>query len=198
MINRKIIKIIVPILVVLFCPIFNALAFNEDDVVKSAEHVVSLWKIKSDYYDFVHVDKSAFPNYIWTIHRFFPHKDSFSYDVTKTTSLVTPYVLKISFKAKGYGNSDSSRADLQFGSHKLGFSTKEKAATCISDSDFNYNRRTVIPELSIWDLTVYYAFQKENWIFKNVGHHRKGEMTELLKSEATRELFIIPVKNESN
>jgi hypothetical protein len=197
MIKRKTIKIIVPLVITLFCPVYNVLALTEPDITESADSVVTLWKTKSDYYDFVHLDKSVFPINIWTINRFFPQKNTFSYDVKKTDSLVSPYVLEIHFKAKSFSNLESPRADLKLSGHIVGFTTKEKAATSISDSDFNDVRGPINPALSpllIREVVLYYAFQKGNWVFKNADHNRKGELTELLQSEATNDLFIIPVR----
>ena len=86
-----------------------------------------------------------------------------SYDIQKTSSIVSPYVLIISGKAKWDHNFASKRADVYSEVYEMnyGFSTEEKAIQNTSEDDFGNDIK------KIYDFKIFYSYQEGSWIFKN-------------------------------
>lgn len=171
-------------------------AISEDKLVSSAEKVVSLWQ-KLFSKDVILLGGSSSDNFRWAT-KMHLIEDSFSYDVKRTDSIVSPYQLIINFKINYLGtNLDSPNANgiyLSSSNKTYGFKTAEDALKHMNEEDLkDYSFKMV------FDLQIYYALQKGSWVFKdgNENFNRyigRSGMTKKENLHLFKDLFKIPVK----
>ena len=191
-------------------------AINEDKVISSAEKVVNKWEevlMKGVYI----VSLTAFcEKDTWKVNKPTPIKGSFSYDIRKTDSIITPYQLIISFKSligenKNSPNANSTKIEDKWSGTipitttkvevKCGFKTIQDALNHIEPTDFK-NKTFDNKDDHIFDLVINYSFQKNSWIFKGgnrefmayIGYFIEGALKQKENDRYFKDLIEIPVK----
>ena len=135
----------------------SASAFAEvQEIVSSGERLMGLWQdMLSGECQFVHQYKPAY--YGVDKYRFIA--ESFRFDIQRTTSLVSPYRLTISFKAEYKSNEQSPSANAtSFQGQRFGFKTAAQAEANVAAGDFG--------EGHIFDYSIFYVYQSGFWIYK--------------------------------
>ena len=144
-------------------------AINEDNVVSSAEKVVSRWEeMLSHDINLLCYHEGKAVWYVEVVH-FIP--GSMSFNVEKMSSIVTPYRLTVSFIINSKVNLYSPNANSE---DKFGFENKEDAFKHIKENDFRFLPPGVsTPEIESeiqsepYELSCFYAFQKGSWVLKH-------------------------------
>lgn len=161
----KKIKLIVIIFFLLFIVnVSSSWAISEDRVESSAEDLVGKWEklISKEpsllyYYD----DMGA-----WSVTKIHLVSGSLGFDIRRTNSIVTPYRLIIYLKTNFSGNDGSPNANfVKSNGNKFGFKTAKDALNNTKPIDLSMDSFKGIP--FEYDLAIYYAFQKNFWVFKN-------------------------------
>jgi hypothetical protein len=144
-------------------------SINEDNVVSSAEKVVSRWEelLSQDINVLCHHRGNA----VWYVEVVHLVPGSMSFDVEKTSSIVTPYRLIVNFIINSKDNLYSPNAN---GEDKIGFKNKEDAFKHMKENDFRiFPPGISTPEIELemqsdsHELRCYYAFQKGSWVLKH-------------------------------
>ena len=132
-------------------------AISNDILIKSAEKIVSDWeKLLSKDHLFASGEYDCWGVYRSTI------SGPLSYDIQKTDSIVSPYILIISGKVQWDQNLSSQHADKysEVENENFGFTTKEKALAHITEKDFGIDTQRV------YNLKIIYSYQKGSWVLK--------------------------------
>ena len=141
-----------------------AWAVDEAQLTASSEKVVDAWaKLLSQNVDLV----SYYRNGYWSIRRHKLIPGSMSYDIKKTDSIVSPYMLIVSFSTSFMDNGLSPNANGYFDKSLrkwFGFSSAEEAFAKTKLEDFPPDFRGKVG--GDLDLSVRYAYQKGVWVLK--------------------------------
>jgi len=163
---KKIQFITIGFFLIFLSNVTSSWAKNEDNVVSSAEKVVSRWEeMLSQDINLLCYHRGKAVWYVEVVHLI---PGSMSFDVEKMSSIVTPYRLTVSFIINSKENLYSPNAN---GEDKFGFKNKEDAFNHMKENDFRFFPPGVsTPKIeseiqySLHELRCYYAFQKGSWV----------------------------------
>ena len=132
-------------------------AVSEENLIVSAKKIVQQWSglLKKDH-------STVSGEYdTWCVYRSALIGD-LSYDIQKTNSIVSPYLLIITGKAQWGSNLDSPNADnpSEVFDNNQGFTTKEKALQNVKESDF------IGDSVRYYDIRIYYTLREDVWTMK--------------------------------
>jgi hypothetical protein len=174
---------------------------DEAKLASSGEKVVEAWgKLLSNNVDLVSYDRlpDARSGY-WAVRRHKFIDGSMAYDVKKTDSLVSPYMLIVSFKTLFLDNASSPNANGHYDNFLrkwFGFKTVEEALSNTKSIDFPPDPKGRVGR--DLDLKVYYAYQKGIWVLKGGDRYFKFNFEKHLTSKENghyfKELLAIPVE----
>lgn len=151
------------------CTTSYAQSAGEVKIKRSAEKVVDAW---SEVFAQKHLLVSG-EGGIWCAYRS-RIDGGVSYDIRKTDSIISPYLLIISGSAEWASNLESPKATRynEMKSANFGFNTKEEAMQNVSENDFlGGTKRTYRIELP-------YALQEGYWVLKAPNHDFLRFLTE--------------------
>ncbi|MBG0789660.1 MAG: hypothetical protein H0S80_04090 [Desulfovibrionaceae bacterium] len=150
-----------------FCLLLPAISYGkmtDDEVVESAESVVSIWQSELDRGLDILFHHTEYNEY-FCVRTF--QGGAVSYDVRKTDSLVSPYKLIIVLSTFFKDNTKSPRADgPEFQGIHYGFKTADQAVQADTSADFS--------PISPIELKGMYAFQGGQWVLKAGDTNFKG------------------------
>jgi hypothetical protein len=155
------IKLVSIVFIVIFLSnVTSSWAISEDKVESSAEKIVSRWE-KLLMKGFNCVWQHELGDEHWIVHRLFPVKGSFAYDIQKKFSVISPYQLIISFESKFGDNmkSPNTNSVSKYTQKKDGFKTAKDALRHTSLKDFK-----VVDYIGAY--SIFYVFQKKSWVYK--------------------------------
>ena len=160
--NNKIFRIIFTVFCLLLIQSNLVFSANEEKVVSSGEKIAETWNanFKKDI-DVVNKFRDAG----WGVRRYKLIEGTFSYDVIKTDSLTSPYMLLIKFKTCLTDNCGSPNANGNYSEilkKQYCFKTIEDALNNVQLTDFADSRCDYLQ----YDHQINYAYQKGKWIFK--------------------------------
>jgi len=163
---KKIQFITIGFFLIFLSNVTSSWAKNEDNVVSSAEKVVSRWEeMLSQDINLLCYHRGKAVWYVEVVHLI---PGSMSFDVEKMSSIVTPYRLTVSFIINSKENLYSPNAN---GEDKFGFKNKEDAFNHMKENDFRFFPPGVsTPKIESeiqsnpHELRCYYAFQKGSWV----------------------------------
>jgi hypothetical protein len=171
-------------------------AIDETKLVSSAEKVVEAWgKVLSKEVDLVSYTSSGY----WRVRRHKLIDGTLSYDIKKTDSIVSPYMLIVGFKTFFMDNDSSPNAKGYYDQNLkkwYGFKTAEEALTNTNPIDF-------APDITgrrglDLDLKVHYAYQKVIWVLKGGNRLFGFNFSEHLYSKENghyfKDLLSIPIE----
>lgn len=153
---------------------------STDEVVRSAEEIVTYWdRVVSKEYTIVDGNDG-----VWGVYRS-KSLSPLKYDIRKTDSLVSPYMLIMSFKAKWDNNYDSINANLksEVFDNNFGFTSKEDAIKNTTEKDYMGSKPRK------YDCVIYYSYQKNRWVFNRSNSDFKGYINENSSVEMKNAIF---------
>ena len=163
------------------------LAATSEMLVLSAEKIVQAWSVLLNQdYSLIEGDGGS-----WGVYRsvFLP---PLKYDVKRTDSLVSPYKLIITGKAKWDSNFESLDADVysEVFETNFGFSSREKALASTKESDFSRGKGRK------YNLIIQYSFRNGSWVINEVSDDLHGFLGEnsssgIKKGAARLESFVV-------
>ena len=132
-------------------------------------------------------------------HLWFP--GSGSYDIKKSDSIVSPYILILKFKTRYFGtNGFSPNANgpyYKYFKRKYGFNTAEEALANCSDNNF-VDQDGMPAKEHVYDIMLSYLYQDGSWI---IGKGNKDfmiffgrDLTDDLNGKYFRDLLKVPVR----
>ena len=175
----------------------NAIASNEESLVLSGKSVLVAWEsmLSMGFID-VSQDKGG----AWRAgkHLWFPGSGSF--DIKKTDSIVSPYLLIIRFKTRYLGTNgfspNSNGPYYKYFKRKYGFNTAQEALANCSDEDFVEQDGARSKE-HVYDIMLSYAYQDGSWI---IGKGNEDfmiffgrDLTDDLNGKYFKDLLKVPV-----
>jgi hypothetical protein len=187
------IKLVSIVFIIIFLSnVTSGWATSEDKVEFSAGKIVRRWE-KLLMKGFNCVWQFEVGDEHWIVHRLFPVKGSFSYNIQKTNSVSNPYQLTISFESRFGDNSKSPNTNSvsKYTHKKDGFKTAKDALSHTRPNDFE-----VVDYIGAY--SILYVFHEKSWVYKGgneyfqalIGDHvEKKENVHYFKN-----LFKIPVK----
>lgn len=166
---KKIQFIIIVFFLIFLSNVTSNWATNEDNVVSSAEKVVSRWQeILSQDINLLCYHRGKAVWYVEVVHLI---PGSMSFDVENMSSIVIPYRLTLSFMIDSKKNWYSPNANSE---DKFGFKNKGDAFKHMKENDFRiFPPGVSTPEIELemqsnpHELRCYYAFQKGSWVLKH-------------------------------
>lgn len=177
--------------VVLFLSQKPSTAIDDAAVLASAERVVEMWNqvlSRGLCIATYHVDRGS-----WYVRKLNFIKGSLAFDVRRTDSLVSPFVLKMTFQARYDENINSPNSN-RYGivGSGGGFKTFAEALANAKPYDFPYPGDQINIE------RLQYALQKDTWILKEetlgLGLNDASDLLLKANSHLTKDLMLIPMK----
>ena len=167
-------------------------AINEDNLVSSAQKVVSRWEeMLSQDINLLCYHRGKAVWYVEVLHLV---PGSMSFDIEKMSSIVTPYRLTVSFIINSKENLYSPNAN---GEDKFGFENKEDAFKHMNEKDFRvFPPGVSTPEIESeiqsnrHELRCYYAFQKGSWVLKHGNDKFDNDIGQCMYEEENFHYFI--------
>ena len=185
--------IILPIAIITGLPAFANIT-DETTLLSSAEKTAKAWEqLLSKGIDLASCETRGGYYKYWHVMRF-KYTGNVGFDIRKTDSIVSPYMLIINFETNFWDNARSPNANGHFSETPelkkwYGFKTSEEALNNVKPIDFD--KEDVI------NCTVYYAFQKGFWVYKGGNDYFEGNFERHLKSKETspyfKDILSIPV-----
>jgi len=152
---------------------YISFAADETKLVSSAERLIQEWKtmISNGYYP---VGKDA-GSKMWRADKISYVKGSESYDIKRTDSIVTPYILIIRFKISTLGSNylspNANGVYSDYFKRTVGFKTSEEALKNLKETDFldrdSFTNEYVKKKGSVGGVMCNYSFQNNNWVLKD-------------------------------
>jgi len=148
-----------------------AFAVDETKLISSAEKLIEELRsmVGRGYYPLYQEPASK----KWKVFKISYVNGSESYDITKTDSIVSPYILKINFRVIFHGsNSNSPNATgpyIESLKAKILFTNREDALKNVKDIDFteiNDQGKRVAAKPYARELRCDYGLQSRNWVLK--------------------------------
>ncbi len=158
--NQKKYGLILIVALLILAPTWS-MVWSEDEtkLISSAEKVVEAWgKLFSKDVDIVSYVSSEY----WKVRRYKLVDGTLGYDIKKTDSLVSPYILIVNFKVLFMDNDSSPNARGVYAQDLkkwYGFRTAEEALNNTKPIDF----ATAVTDNYV---KIHYAYQKGNWILR--------------------------------
>ena len=194
----------VAIFVILMLTGLSACTIDEEEkVLSSSEKIAASWQTMLDNgLDLVHHGIGS----CWLVSRYVI-VGLVSYDVEKTDSLVSPYQLILTFKVREFHNGLGADRNGHYDKSEkkwFGFKTAEEALAHRSPDDFVDNFAEICkdrPELRICkpiDCTIYYAFQKNAWVYKGGNKMFEAYINSYIRSKENihyiQDLLVVPLQ----
>lgn len=184
MMNAWFLSIVLAVTVLTGSP---TLAIDEEKLIASGERITASWKrLLSMGLQILSCDVNG----IWSVDKHILIGES-NFDIRKTDSIVSPYMLTITFDTKLSSNTTSPNANYHASSlnKMLGFKTANDALRHTQEIDFDRG----FP----WKLNLIYALQKESWVLKDPIKDAKANFFKLIQTKENRHsfehLFVIKV-----
>ena len=142
---------------------FSCSFANEKKIIETGKHKADSWfKILSEPGISLNGDAGS-----WVVYRSSVVPGSTGYDIKKTDSIISPYLLIISANARWENNSQSRRAEVPTIINKkimVGFETEESALKNMTEDDFS-----ICSDRETFNIQISYAYQNGKWVLLDFG-----------------------------